>query len=269
MEIKLEQIVEIISVIPNIFIYIIPGYICDNVFSFTTNQKKKDMKSKMIENIMLSYVICSIVKFVLSKFYDEVVLVLPDVTIAIIVFSIIAGFILGKITLSKLAELIKIRVLRIKSTISNNIFYDIVDKDDGTYARIYLKNERIVYYGAIVAHEQKEKYDDGFIIMNRYCAYKYGDVSDHIYEETLPKELEKNYFVSIKVSEISRIETIYAENSRVLNKLLIKRNRKLDNNEPEVCDDNELEPNETGEETCDDGNNLNDNELKPNVTIES
>ena len=33
----------------------------------------------------------------------------------------------------------------------------------GTWARVYLKNEKIVYYGAVVLFDKKEKYDDGII----------------------------------------------------------------------------------------------------------
>ncbi len=55
--------------------------------------------------------------------------------------------------------------LGVNRTINNNIFNDVIDKVDGTWARIYLKDEKVVYYGAIVLFDKKDKYDEEDIVL--------------------------------------------------------------------------------------------------------
>ena len=98
--------------------------------------------------------------------------------------------------------------------------HDVIDKTDGTWARVYLKNEKVVYYGAVVLFDKKDKYEDGVIVLNQYYVYKYG--TSELSDATLPSEEKRNYLVTIKINEVSRIETIYKENSEFINDLLDK-----------------------------------------------
>ncbi|HHD2802808.1 hypothetical protein [Clostridium perfringens] len=213
-----KDIKELINILPSIFIFIVPGYLYFSFFNYVLNWKEKTFKNNIFEYVIFSYILYSISYFVLNIFYkNKVIMDLPEVTIGILLSSCVLGYIIGRFVQSKAYTKVRKR-LKINRTINNNIFYDIVDRTKGTWARVYLKDEKLVYYGAIVLFEKKDKYEDGFIVLNNYYAYKYGEAS--IYENTLPEEERENYFVTIKVSEISRIETIYAEDSELVNDLL-------------------------------------------------
>lgn len=220
-----DYIKNFIDILPTIFIYIVPGYICNVSFNYVLNKKNEDLNKNILENIVLSYIICSIISFILSFFYDTVMLNLINVTFSILCFSLILGFISAKFLQSKKYIWLRNK-LNIKRTISSFILDDLNDRKNGTWVKLYLKNELLVYYGALVGYDVKEKYDDGFIILNFYTVYKYGNTSSELIESEFSNEEEENYFTAIKISEISRIEFIYDNNSEVLEKLLNNRQNK-------------------------------------------
>lgn len=110
-----------------------------------------------------------------------------------LIISFIGGFLVAKFINSKLFSKIS-RTLGVNRTVHNNALNDIIDTKKGTWARVYLKNEKIVYCGAVVLFDKKEKYDDGIIVLNRYCAYRCGE-SD-LKDDGLPnKENNEGSFI--------------------------------------------------------------------------
>lgn len=214
---KPEEINALISILPNIFDYIAPGYIFFRSFNFVLDWQEKTFKNNIFEYIIMSYVLYSVQKFILGLFYTEVMMNLPQVIFTLIIMSIISGYLLGIFIKSKKFKNLR-EFLGVKRSINNNIFNDVIDKIDGTWARVYLKNEKVVYYGAVVLFDKKDKYEDGVIVLNQYYVYKYG--TSEVLDATLPSEEKRNYFVTIKINEVSRIETIYQENSEFINDLL-------------------------------------------------
>lgn len=220
-----QYVNEFIKALPNIFIYIVPGYLFIQVFNYVLNWKTKDLTKNILGYIIASFIICSLTEYILSLKYNEVIITLPNVILSILAASILSGYIFALFFRSDLYDVFR-KFLKINRTINSNIFYDIIDRT-GTWARVYLKDEKIVYFGSIRMFEQKEKYNDGFLVLNNYTTYCYGEST--VYQKRLPKEEKSNSFVSIKVSEISRIETIYNENSKFLFNLLQGNNKSISN----------------------------------------
>lgn len=209
-----------IEIIPLVFLYIVPGYLFFRIFNFVLNKKNEKLTQNITEYIIYSYVIVSVAKFILSLEYNEVVIELPEVVVSIVLLSIVLGYVVSRCVLSDWFSSKILDKLKISRTINNNIFKEYFNDKDGLWVKIYLKDDKLVYYGAIVGYDVKEKYEDGYIIINQYEVYKYDKTT--IYDSTLYTKSSENNLAMIKVINISRIEAKYKEDSKLLNKLLKK-----------------------------------------------
>lgn len=213
-----ENIKGYIEIIPMLFLYIVPGYLFFRIFNFVLNKKNEKLTQNIIEYIICSYIIVSIVRFVLGLIYNEVVVELPEVIVSILFISSIFGYIGSKLISSDWFFNKILNRLNISRTINNNIFEDYFNDKHGLWVKIYLKDDKLVYYGAIVGFDVKEKYEDGYIIINQYEVYKYDKSS--IYDSTLDTKSKVNNLAIIKIMNISRIEARYSEDSKLLAKIL-------------------------------------------------
>lgn len=213
-----ENIKGYIEIIPMLFLYIVPGYLFFRVFNFVLNKKNEKLTQNIVEYIICSYVIMSIVRFILGLFFNGVVIELPEVIVSILLLSGILGYIGSRLILSDWFSGKILNKLNISRTINNNIFEEYFNDKKGLWVKIYLKDDKLVYYGAIVGFDVKEKYEDGYIIINQYEVYKYDKST--IYDSTLDIKCKINNLAFIKVINISRIEARYAEDSKLLTKIL-------------------------------------------------
>lgn len=207
-----------IEIIPMIFLYIVPGYLFFRVFNFVLNKKSEKLTQNIIECIICSYIIMSIVRFILGLLFNRVTIEVPEVIISILLLSCIFGYIGSKLILSDWFSNKILNKLDISRTINNNILEEYFNDKKGLWVKIYLKDDKLVYYGAIVGFDVKEKYDDGYIIINRYEVYKYDKST--VYDSTLDIKAKPNNLAFIKVANISRIEARYSEDSKFLSKIL-------------------------------------------------
>lgn len=207
-----------IEIIPMIFLYIVPGYLFFRVFNFVLNKKNEKLTQNIVECIICSYVIMSIVRFILGLFFNEIVIELPEVIVSILLLSGILGYIVSRIILSDWFSEKILDKLNIYRTINNNIFEEYFNDKKGLWVKIYLKDDKLVYYGAIVGFDVKEKYEEGYIIINQYEVYKYDKST--IYDSTLDIKCKVNNLAFIKVINISRMEARYSEDSKLLSKIL-------------------------------------------------
>lgn len=207
-----------IEIIPMIFLYIVPGYLFFRVFNFVLNKKNEKLTQNIVECIICSYIMISIVRAALSLLFNEVIIELPEVIISILLLSCAFGYIGSKLILSDWFSRKILNELDISRTINDNIFEEYFNDKKGLWVKIYLKDDKLVYYGAIVGFDVKEKYDDGYIIINRYEVYKYDKST--VYNSTLDVKCKPNNLAFIKVNNISRIEARYSEDSKFLSKIL-------------------------------------------------
>ena len=203
------------------FLYIVPGYLFFRVFNFVSNKNNEKLTQNIMEYIIFSYIILSIAKAVrrlISYFGLIVDIASPVIVVVILLLSIVLGyvwavFISGEWFFNKILD-----KLKISRTIKNNVFEEYFNDKDGLWVKIYLKDDKLVYYGAIVGYDVKEKYEDGYIIINQFEVYKYDKST--IYDSTLYTKNKKNNLAMIKVIHISRIEAKYNDDSKLLSKIL-------------------------------------------------
>lgn len=207
---------EFVEIIPLIFIYIVPGYIFLCTFKFVVNTKAKDMSKKIMECIVLSYIIVSLSKFILSLRYEEVVIYIPEVIICILTSSLILGYCSAKLIKSnKFKKMLK--KLGINRSIEINVIDDLFNFKNAIWARVYLNNEKLVYFGQIRGYDKKDKYDDGFIVLSNFEVYKYG--KNDLYENDFYVKGEDTRFAMLKIINISRIEAIYDKDSEFIKEM--------------------------------------------------
>ncbi|NFL87488.1 hypothetical protein FDB24_14800 [Clostridium botulinum] len=215
--INAEEVQALINLLPNLFIYIVPGFIFIEVYDYVFNSKRKELKNYILDYVIASFIINSMVLTVLSiiNSYWQTSYDLTNYYIqSIICFvSLVLAYFIAKIMKSEIWTNIMIN-LGINRNNASNIFSDIIDYEYGTWVRVYLNNEKIVYDGALIKFHYKDSYNDSLIVLEQYETYEYGK-----------NELDKSLFnnngkptqhVAIKVSEISRIEVTYNQKSAKL-----------------------------------------------------
>lgn len=210
-----EQIQQLINVLPNIFIYIVPGFIFIQIYNYVLNLKGKEIKNYILEYIMTSFIINSISQTLLStiNYFWKTTYALTHniVQVVICLLSLISAYIIARIMKSEKWTEIMMKV-KINRNNSSNIISDLIDYEYGAWVRVYLNNEKIIYDGALIKFDYRESYNDSFIVLEKYITYKYA--KNELYNSLFNKEEHSNEHVAIKVSEINRIEVTYHENSK-------------------------------------------------------
>lgn len=221
---NIEIIESLIEILPNIFIYIVPGYIILRIISyrFSRNSIKDDYL--LLKSIVISYVLIVIVGFlvqvfgvIVNMFIDKSILeinlnietLMGKMTILLL--SIIFGFIWCKFITSDISYKI-LGKLGISKSLNTNIFDDIVDKDRGLWMLVYLRDERIIYFGAFQRYEEREDVENYFLVLSNYRSFGYDGME---LEDQRQNPLR---WVMINTKDISRIELIYDEESKKVEK---------------------------------------------------
>lgn len=219
--IKAEEVQALINLLPNIFIYIVPGFIFIEVYDYAFNSKKKELKNYILDYIMASFILNSFSLTILGiiNFYRQTSYDLMNYYIQSIIctISLVSAYIIARIMKSQMWTKTMV-TLSINRNNSSNIFSDLIDYEYGTWVRVYLNNEKIIYDGALIKFHCKDSYNESFIVLEEYITYEYG--KNELYKALFKNKGNNNEHVAIKVSEISRIEATYSTNS---SKLIKKR----------------------------------------------
>lgn len=233
---NIEIIESLIEILPNIFIYIVPGYIILRIISyrFSRNTIKDDYL--LLKSIVVSYILIVIVDFlvqilcvIVNIFIDkpnlEINLNIETLMgkIIIILLSIVSGFIWCKFITSDVSYKF-LEKLGINKSLNTNIFDDISDMDRGTWLFVYLQNERIIYFGALQRYEEREDVENYFLVLSNYKSFEYNGI------EMEDQSRNPLRWVMINTKDISRIEIIYDEKSSKI-KNSIKLSQLLKNGE--------------------------------------
>lgn len=208
---NIDDVVKLINILPNIVIYVAPGFIFIQVFNYIMDIRGKDLKNSIMEYILSSYIIIAIIKFICNKFHYEVNIYENTIQVTICVITILLSYIIAILLKSQIWTTF-MRFIIVNKSNSTNIFHDIIDSNLGTWVRVYIPSEKLIYDGAFIKFDYKGSYQDSFIVLSNYCTYRYGD--GNIDEDILNDNPSPLEHVAIKVSEISRIEATYAAKSK-------------------------------------------------------
>lgn len=211
-----KEILEVIDILPKLLIYLLPGVLVIKIIEYQLSIKRSESKFIFVYYIVVSYMIINAGELISKLKYGYFDIYTSEFTFGTTILSVIIGYFIGLFLKSNLSLDI-LAFFKIYRTNNASIFADIRDIELGTWVKVYLTDDKIVYSGALREYENSFEYDKTFIVLSSYISYSYAE--NNINECVLVNERKVNQWVAIKVKNINRIEIDYAENSKKLKKL--------------------------------------------------
>lgn len=138
---------ELVTLLPEIILYIVLGSIFIRVYRFTrTIKNSTDYYNILSESLISGFILRNLFGLIplnLGTYID---------TIGMIISSIIIGYSAAKIIESDRLNKLR-KVLKIKQTFNQYIWSDIIDKDAATYISVEDKENHVVTDGMLVLYE--------------------------------------------------------------------------------------------------------------------
>lgn len=125
-----------------------------------------------------------------------------------IIFAIMSSYILSVFYMSSYFEWL-LKFLKIRKTVHDNFWTDIIDYENGTYFTVYLKENKLVYSGAIIKHEEKE--ENNYLLMSDYIIYDLE--GNQLRDSSSDQEC-----IVLNTNDISRFELSYSPSSKKIEK---------------------------------------------------
>lgn len=197
--IKIEEFEKIIEDLPLILQYIIPGYLSIVTFCFALS-KKINTKNILLFSCTISYVLLSFVSLIRINFFKQ----LPDTAIINSALSIIIGVISACLItiLSQRKMFKKITVKLFHKTLNNDIWRDVLDLENGSNLKVYLKDQDYYIIGHHKNHE--ENGNDSWLALSAFAKL---DKDTNEYYKNEPIYLDKsNITIIIRFSDVEHIE---------------------------------------------------------------
>lgn len=199
---------KLLALIPQIATWVFPGV----VFSFTytrTSSNKFSLADKdhlsIITVLFWSYtsqlVVSALSQLTLMSFLSDD----TNKAIAQVVFAFLFGILAGFIIHSEWFE--KIIAALTHRTIEDNVWFGMADKKHGCYARVYLKDQKVTYFG-----EYRRYYEHSgttWIVLERFSIE--GEDGKDLDSNTITTSTQNNclYAVALCEKDINRVEFLY------------------------------------------------------------
>lgn len=202
------KIKDVISVLPLLIIYILPGYIFISVTNFVINKKQETSNNIVLKSIALSYIIINIESLILIKLpYAKEMDISDPRTIIITVFvAFIASYIYSRFIISESCDK-TLKMLKINRSFKTDALGAIVDFKIGMWVRVFLTTDQIIYQGIIRRFEQITDDGDYFIVLSNFSLYNYKG------KELDNNETDNTKWVAINLKDNYRIELYYSPDS--------------------------------------------------------
>lgn len=163
--------------------------------------KQDDSKYFIFKSIIASYIIFSTTNF-LSQLIFNIFKIHILGSFYQLVSAIIIGYLVAKFYESVLFDKI-LKFLKIARNIQSDFWKDVVDYKNGTYIKVFPKNDDKVYYGYVFKVEESEG--------SRYILLKDCDIFDN--GNKLNNGNSEEAGVIFNTSDLSKIEIEYSPNS--------------------------------------------------------
>ncbi|BCZ49282.1 hypothetical protein psyc5s11_53490 [Clostridium gelidum] len=214
-----KEILEIVDILPKLLIYLLPGVLFIKIIEYQLSVNRSENKFKFIYYILVSYIFINVGELI-SKFrYGYFDIYTSEFTFGTIVLSIVIGYGVG-LFLKSDVSLDALRFFKIYRTNNSSIFADIKDIELGTWVKVYLNDDKIVYSGAFREYENSFDYDKTFIILSSYISYSYAKYAKNDIDECIfVNDRNKTQWVAIKVKNINRLEIDYSAQSKKLKEI--------------------------------------------------
>lgn len=201
------KIKDIITVLPLLIIYILPGYIFISIKEFILNNKPMNDHNIMLKSVVISYVIINLEKLMLLHFLrmDMDISSSESIIITFIV-SIILGYFYSMLIYCPLATKL-LNSLKITRSLKTDVLTEIMDFEKGMWVRIFLNAEQIIYVGKIRKFEQISD-TICYIVVSNFITYNYKN------KKLVDNENNNTEWVAICVKDNYRIELVYDATSK-------------------------------------------------------
>lgn len=201
------KIKDIITVLPLLIIYILPGYIFISIKDFILNKKPIEDKNILLKSIVISYVIVNLEKLISIHFSrKDMDISSPKSIIITFVLSIIIAYVYSMVLYCpRTTKLLKF--LKITRSLKLDILTEIIDFDKGTWVRVFLNTEEIIYVGKIRKFEQITD-ASCYIVLSNFITYNYEN------ELFVDNENCNTEWVLLSVKDNYRIELVYKSSSK-------------------------------------------------------
>lgn len=204
--IDLLKIKDLISLIPLLIIYILPGYVFISIKDFIINKKKSEDKNFVLKCIVISYIIINFEILVLNKFKISIDISSSKCIIATFCFSLLIGYIYSIFIQSQPCDKF-LKKIKISRSLKTDILTDIVDFQLGMWLRVFLSSEKLIYVGKLRKFEKVSENSYGIVLSN-FILYGYSG-------KELVNNSENNFeWVFVNVKENYRIELVYSTSSK-------------------------------------------------------
>lgn len=192
-----------ITDLPNILQYFIPGVWCIILYNFIFS-KKLDIHANIVSSVVISYLLLSIISLLRTL---TPLNLLPNAAL----LNSCMSFIIGTVLTISLALFCNTKLFRnftinlFHKTISTNIWNDVLDYKNGSNLKVYVKNKDYYIVGQYLAMEEDSS--DPWLAMSSFG--KYDKISNDPYnaQNHEPNFIDDNTVkIVIRFSEIEHIE---------------------------------------------------------------
>lgn len=197
---NINWIKELIEMLPDIIQNIMYGYIFLFIYRWITFKHSQDTKYTLITSVIMNYILVLLFQYI-SRF-DRFVFISRNVVLWYSILSFALGLIVGWIIKSDSYNEI-LRDLRTGRDTVDNIWDNAIK--NGTWLRIYTKDQNISYLGNVVKSEPYVS--NPKIILNRYSIL---DLNGNVLADYSKDEKE---YVIMSTDNFDRVEITYSDNS--------------------------------------------------------
>lgn len=196
----IEQILLGFQNIAIIMQYFVSGFLFLNIISYLCS-KKIDKNYMILLSCIISYVLVSFITYLCNICKRTDILREPlNISALTIIIAILLAFILSYFLMQ--ADTNKLLAKYFHKTFHDDIWHDVLDLENGSNLKVYLKNEKYYIIGHHKNHE--ENGNDSWLALSGFA--KFDKETNELYKNE-PSYLENNnVIITIRLSDVEHIE---------------------------------------------------------------
>ncbi|HBG4218863.1 TPA: hypothetical protein KQD30_001993 [Clostridioides difficile] len=161
---EILNIQEIISIIPALLEYFVPGFIFLTIRNFYYSKDYTKDKYIIVKSIVIS--------FLFYELLYPILMIIPNKHVSNYLFIIIVIFISIMYLKFNVEDKI-IDIFGVGQRINEDDFANIIDVEKGTWVKVYLPEESIIYLGKLKYYSNKKDSEDNIMALICFATYSY------------------------------------------------------------------------------------------------
>lgn len=207
---NIQDINEIIGVLPLLMVYVVPGYLILIIYSF---QLSKPINSDFYIIIILKSMVLSFLLVTTLETFWRIIspgvepISAPGFKTAAVFLAVVIGLFGSRFLISDFYSNLLIR-LGINKSVRPGIWSDAVDFEFGLWIMVYISSDRVVYMGKLRRYVETEREQRYTIFLSNYTLFDYESRILQDYREYHDK------WAALSSKDITRIEIYYHPKSK-------------------------------------------------------